>query len=130
MEPLISRPRTVRSETMRVPSLRTDRIGHLERCVVLLSILAQYCPDAIRNHALVLRRPVPDGKVHVLAMIDLLDHERDDLDQLPLSPNQHAGVVASCADFRSFVSQLDECAVWKESADDLGRRLAVRIGLF
>jgi len=101
----------------------------LGRCVVLLSILGRYCRARVHHHSLVVRAQTPGGMIRVRAKIQILEHERDDLD-CPTAPYEHEGTVISCHDFRTLVEQVDEAAVWRSAVDAVGFSVAAQLSVF
>ena len=91
----------------------------LARCLTLIAILRRYCGDPMRNHLLILRY-TPEPVVTVQATIQVIEHDRDDLDALPECPEMFKGSVLICDDFRGLVKCLDESSILVDSTDDLG----------
>lgn len=101
----------------------------LARCLTLIAILRQYCGEPIRNHLLILRY-TPKPVVTVQATIQVIEHDRDDLDALPTCPEMFEGKVMICDDFRGLVECLDEASILVNSTDDVGLETAIRIALY
>ena len=106
-------------------SMRSD----LERCVVLIAILREYCRDSIPEHCLIVRY-APRRNVNVRALIHELEHDRNDLDTLPTSPSVFEGKILICDDFRGLIGCLDESFILGNSTDDQGLKTAIRIALY
>ena len=101
----------------------------LVRCLILIAILRQYCGDAIRDHFLILRF-APEPVVTVQAKIELIEHDRDDLNELPMCPEVFDGKVLICDDFRGLVKCLDESSILVDSKDTLELETAIRVALY
>ena len=101
----------------------------LARCLILIAVLRQYCGDAVRDHFLALRG-APGPVVSVQAKIEAIEHSRDDLNELPTSPEMFKGDVLICEDFRRLIQCLDESSILASSTDSLGLEAAIRIALY
>jgi len=101
----------------------------LARCVILIAILRKHCRQPIAGHSLILRA-APDSLVRVRAQIHDIEHERDDLPELPSPPEYFEGDILVCDDFKGLVRCLDEGAILTEASDSAGVDLAIKIALF
>ena len=106
-------------------NLRSD----LTRCVVLIAILREYCRNSILEHCLFLRH-APGQTVNVRALVYELEHKRNDLNEIPMSPEFFEGSVLVCDDFRGLIKCLDESAIFRNSTDNLGIKTAIRVALY
>ena len=105
--------------------LRSD----LARCVVLIAVLREHCPQDASEHSLILRS-ADSNTVRVRGQIHGLEHSRGDLGELPISPEYFEGEVLICEDFRGLVECLSEAAILLRTRDDVGVETAVRIALY
>ncbi len=112
-------------ETSTSNALQSD----LTRCLILIAILRQYCGDGVRDHFLILRC-APGPVVTVQAKIEAIEHSRDDLNELPTSPEMFKGDVLICDDFRGLIQCLNESFILVSSTDGLGLEAAIRIALY
>ena len=102
----------------------------LARCLVLIAILRAHCGNGVLNHAVALRIS-PTRLVKVRALVHEIEHERDDFGRpIPAPPEYFEGDVLTCDDFRSLLDCVDETAVLKNSIDDAGVEIAIRIALY
>lgn len=102
----------------------------LARCLVLIAILRAHCGNGVLNHAVALRIS-PTRLVKVRALVHYIEHERDDFGRpIPAPPEYFEGDVLTCDDFRSLLDCVDETAVLKNSIDDAGVEIAIRIALY
>ncbi|MCY4263216.1 MAG: hypothetical protein OXC97_07960 [Candidatus Dadabacteria bacterium] len=101
----------------------------LARCVVLIAILLKHCSQPLGGHFLILRN-VPRDIIKVKAQIYDLEHNRNDIADLPSLHKVFEGDVLVCDDFRGLVKHLDESTVLVRASDDLGIELAIRIAVF
>lgn len=101
----------------------------LARCLILIAILRQHCGDTIRNHFLIIQY-APKPVVTVQARIQMIEHDRDDLDELPTCPEMFKGNVLICDDFRGLIQCLDESSILVTSKDNIGLETAIRIALY
>ena len=109
---------------------RSERVqSDFERCLTIIAILRQHCGDLLRDHFLVLR-DAPELNVTVQARILTIEHERDDLDEVPTYPEIFRGDVLVCDDFRRLIQCLDASEVLANSTDNIGLETAVRIALY
>lgn len=112
-------------ETCSGISLRSD----LARIIVLVAILRQHCYESVFDHSLILRRA--NGQtVHVRALICMLEHHREDLQQLPNPPDYLESDVLVCDNFKGLIECLDENIVLLQASDDVGVEAAIQISLF
>ena len=105
--------------------LQTD----LARCVVLIAILRKHCLQPLGGHSLILQK-APKKVIKVKAQVHCLEHERNDIPDLPSPPQIFEGDVLVCDDFRGLIECLDESAVLIGASDNLGIELAIRIAVF
>lgn len=105
--------------------LRSD----LARCVVLIAVLREHCPQDAREHSLILRN-ADSRTLRVRAQIHDLDHSRTDLRALPIHPEYFDGEVLVCDDFEGLVECLDEAAILLRAKDDVGVETAIRVALY
>lgn len=105
--------------------LRSD----LVRCIILIAVLRKYCSLPLGEHSLVLRK-APKQVVQVRAQIHDLEHNRDDIPDLPCPPEFFEGDVLVCDDFRGLIECLDESVMLVGASDDLGIELSIRIASF
>jgi hypothetical protein len=96
---------------------------------VLIAILRGHCITPVRDHSLILRL-APKRVVNVQALIHDLDHDRDDLGNVPTPPELFKGDVLVCDDFRGLVECLDESTILVNSADEVALETAIRIALY
>jgi hypothetical protein len=101
----------------------------LARCLVLIAILRGHCRAPVRDHSLILRL-APKRVVSVQAVVHDLDHDRDDLVDLPAPPEHFKGDVLVCDDFRGLVECVDEFTILVNSEDDVALETAIRIALY
>lgn len=101
----------------------------LARCIVLIAILRRHCHEPVEDHSLILRS-APGKSVRVRALIQLLDHDRDDLSAPPEPPEYFDGEVLVCDNFRGLIDCLDEATILLRATDDIGVATAVRIAVY
>lgn len=104
------------------PELQSD----LARCIVLIAVIRQHCKAPATDHALIVRN-APRQIVKIRALVHELEHDRDDLNVLPVPPERFEGDVLVCDDFPGLVACLDECSIFLSSVDNLGLETAIRI---
>jgi hypothetical protein len=101
----------------------------LARCIVLIAILRRHCSEPIIDHSLILPR-APGRIVQVRALIQFLEHERDDMSATPAPPDSFHGEVLVCDDFRGLIDSLDEASILLKATDDIGIETAIRIAVY
>lgn len=116
------------------PSLASLTTGQsmeaeLGRCVVIIAILRRCCYRGLYNHSLVLRRSPQSGQILVKTVVHDVEHDREDLSDIPVHPDQLEGIVPTCRDFRGCLVSTDEALLWRSSDDEIGKRLAIRCAL-
>ena len=104
-------------------------LSNLTQCVVLIAILRGYCQSPILEHFLILRH-APSQIVQVRALVHDLEHDRDDLNEIPKPPKLFEGDVSVCDDFRGLIECLDESEIFRNATDDFGIEIAIRIALY
>jgi hypothetical protein len=119
---------TIEPDVLRLCSGRRLQ-SDLGRCVILIAILREHCRQSISEHSLILRN-APARILHVRAKIHEIDHDRDDIGQLPIPPECFEGKVLVCEDFKGLLACLEECVILLRAEDDLGIRTAIRVALF
>ena len=103
--------------------------SNLTQCVLLIAILRGYCQSPILEHFLILRH-APSQIVQVRALVHDLEHDRDDLNEIPKPPKLFEGDVSVCDDFRGLIECLDESEIFRNATDDFGIEIAIRIALY
>ena len=68
--------------------------------------------------------------IKIKALIYEVEHERDDIIEVPQPPNFFEGDILACDDFRGLIDCLDETAILIGSLDNKGVELAIRVALF
>lgn len=101
----------------------------LARCVVLIAILRRHCQEPVSDHSLILRR-APDRIIRIRALIQMLEHEREDLSVSPATPEIFEGEVLVCDDIRGLIGCLDEETILLKATDPVGIITAVRIAVY
>ena len=104
--------------------------SELARCVVLFALLREHCHKPVLDHALVIRPWQGRTEVQVRAIIEILEHDRDDMLPVPEPPDYFSGSVWVCQSFRELVSGIDEAGVWLAAQDNAGCAIAVQIALY
>ena len=107
------------------PNLRSG----LTRFVVLIAILREYCRNEIWEHCLIIRY-APTQTINVQALIHAMEHDRNDLDVLPIYPEMFNGKVVVFNDFKGFIECLDESSILAMSTNQKGLETAIRIALY
>ena len=111
------------------PNFGANLQSNLTQCVVLIAILRGYCQRPILEHFLILRH-APSRIVQVQALVHVLEHDRNDLNEIPKPPKFFVGDVSVCDDFRGFIECLDESEIFRNATDDFGIEIAIRIALY
>ncbi len=105
-------------------------VSDLARCVLLIAILRNHCRTPARNHSLIVKPWQGGTLVQVRAIIHDLDHQRDDILELPKPPAYFHGSVLVCQNFREFILAIDEVTIWDTACDETGMQLAIQIALY
>lgn len=108
------------------PRLASD----LERCLVLAAVLRTHCCGPVADHALILEPRLEATEVRVEAVVEHLEHCRDDVGDVPLKPERFRGTVAVRRSFRELVSDADELAVWRAADTEDAAAKAVQISVY
>lgn len=105
-------------------SLQSD----LARCIVLIAVLRAHCQHGHADHSLILRRTA-GRTIQVKAVIEHLEHSRDDIPALPKPPEVFEGDVLACDDLPGLISSLDARSILLRATDDVGIDAAVRVAV-
>lgn len=101
------------------------------RCAVILSVANRFGPEEIlRAHAMAVRAAGVRNAINVRALIEDIEHSRQDLDGLALAPEYFDGSVVACSGFDDFLLSLDAATILRAAtgSEDVG--VAVRLGLY
>lgn len=101
------------------------------RCAVILSVANRFGPEEIlRAHAMAVRAAGVRNAINVRALIEDIEHSRQDLDGLALAPEYFDGSVVACSGFNDFLLSLDAVTILRAAtgSEDVG--VAVRLGLY
>ena len=101
----------------------------LAQCITLIAVLRKYCIRSPADHSIISRQ-APNQEVQVRVQIDDLEHNRQELMELPMSPEFFEGSVPVCDNFLGLIEFLDEAAILVGATNDFQLRLAIRISLF
>ena len=110
-------------------TIHDDLRSDLVRGIILIAVLRKYCSLPLGGHSLILRK-APKQVVQVRTQIHDLEHDRDDLPDLPCPPEFFEGDVLVCDDFRGLIECLDESVILVGTSDNRGIELSIRIALF
>ncbi len=106
------------------------RADDLIRIAVVIAILRSCCRNPVLDHSLIIKPRQGSSVVKVIAQIDIIETTRDDMLDLPKPPEFFSGDILTCQNFREFVQNLDEIAIWESSTDKEGLELALKIAIF
>ena len=101
----------------------------LERCVLLTAVLT-CCVRSPADHVLIVRPWGGTTDVQVEAVIDYLEHSRDDVENLPTPPEYLRAHVATARNFRELMTIIDEVAVWQAAESDDAAKRAVQLAVY
>lgn len=104
--------------------------SELARIVVIIAILRSCCRNPVLDHSLIVRPWQGSSVVQVNAHVHDIETTRDDLVKLPSPPELFEGDILTCENFREFVLNLDEVAVWEAAEAEIGLNLAVKIAIY
>ena len=114
--------------------LATDVPPHLaadlERCIILTSVLRNYCEDFTTEHFLIVRPHSGVGEVQVEAVVEYLEHSRDDVEGIPAPPEYFRAQLSLSQSFRELLSAIDEVAVWESAETDDDAKRAVKLAVY
>lgn len=122
-------------EVTTLPDLLSIHTGQelsseLARCVLIIAILRSCCHPKVLDHNLVVKPWQGSTVVQVKAQIFDVETSRDDLAKLPVPPEFFEGEILTCQNFREFVQNLDEEAIWLAAEDNVGLALATKIAVY
>ncbi len=102
----------------------------LERCVLLTAVLRTCCARSREDHVLIVRPWGGTTDVQVEAVVDYLEHSRDDLENLPTPPDYLRARIATAQSFRDLLSVIDEGTVWQAAETDGAVKRAVKLAVY
>jgi hypothetical protein len=104
----------------------------LARSTTLIAIIRKFSSSNIYDHLFFFRKELSkeSAKIRLNALIDILEHERVELSNWPLSPTKFEGEVLTCHSLGSFFDCLNESDILANSSDKEGIEFAIRIALF
>ncbi|MBF2758664.1 MAG: hypothetical protein ISN28_05190 [Ectothiorhodospiraceae bacterium AqS1] len=111
--------------SLRAGSALAPDIDDLERFIVLISILQEHS-DA----SLVVKNAPESGTIEVQASLREIDHERDDMDDVPCPSEAFKSNVIICDNFTDLIKSVDETRIWTPasgSASDFETALQIAI---
>jgi hypothetical protein len=101
------------------------------RCAVILSVANRFGPEEIlRAHAMAVRAAGVRNAINVRALIEDIEHSRQDLDGLALAPQYFDGSVVACSGFNDFLLSLDAVTILRAATGSEDVAVAVRLGLY
>lgn len=102
-----------------------------QRCAVILSVATRFGPEEIlRAHAIAVRASGIRTVINVRALIEDIEHSRDDLDGLARAPQYFDGSVLACSGFNDFLLSLDAATILRAASESEDVEVAVRLGLY
>ncbi len=110
--------------------LPVNLAADLERCVLLTAVLRNCCAGSPGDHILIVRPWGGATDVQVEAVIDHLEHSRDDIENLPTPPEYFRAHLATARNFRELISVIDEVAVWRAAKTDDAVKRAVQLRVY
>jgi hypothetical protein len=100
----------------------------LERCTTLIAILRKYCSQT-RSHFLIIRE-TQEPIISVRAQVYEVEHNRNEVMNLPYPPDFFEGDILVCDDFKGLINCIDETSMLTEASDNFGIELSIRIALY
>jgi hypothetical protein len=102
-----------------------------ERCAVVVSIARQYCNEpVIQGHAIAIRAHDFASAVRVRGLLQIIDHERDDLTGLPMAPEYFEGGAFVCSSLHKLLMGLDESAILRAATTESHVIAAIKVALY
>ncbi len=108
------------------PGLAAD----LERCLILTAVLENCCETFDTEHFLIVRPRSGVSKVQVEAVVQYLEHSRDDVGGVPTPPEYFRAQLAISQNFRELLSSINEEAVWEAAKTDDDKKKAVQLAVY
>lgn len=114
--------------------LATDVPPHLaadlERCIILTSVLRNCCEKFTTEHFLIVRPHSGVSEIQVEAVVEYLEHSRDDVEGIPAPPEYFRAQLSLSQNFRELLSAIDEVAVWEAAETDDDAKRAVKLAVY
>lgn len=108
------------------PGLAAD----LERCIILTSVLRNCCEKFTTEHFLIVRPHSGVSEIQVEAVVEYLEHSRDDVEGVPTPPEYFRAQLSLSRNFRELLSAIDEVAVWEAAETDEDAKRAVKLAVY
>jgi len=101
------------------------------RCAIVLSVANRFANEPLlRGHAIAIRTADVGTAVQIRGLIEDIDHTRDDLGGLPLTPNYFEGSILACSTFHHFIMSLDETEILRTAADERTVAAVIRVAIY
>lgn len=102
----------------------------LARIILMIAVLRACCHQEILDHSLIVKPWCGGRRIKVSAQIADIETSRTDLFGLPECPEFFRGEVVTCQNFREFLQNLDEIAIWQASDDETGLEIAIKVAVY
>jgi hypothetical protein len=96
----------------------------------LTAVLRNYCVKSPTDHFLIVKPWSGTTNVQIEALIDYLEHSRDDVENLPTPPEYLRAHVATAQSFRELISLIDEVAIWQAAETDDAVNRAIQLAVY
>ncbi len=101
----------------------------LLKSVTMNAILNEHCSDFLGHHLLFLKK-APKRTIQITAEIINIEHDRDDLTDLAVSPDYFKGNALICDEVPELIKSIDHCSVLANANDEDSLLFAIRVALF
>ena len=101
------------------------------RCAAVVSLASRYLDEPrLRCHAIAIRAPDVGAAVQVRGIILEIEHSRDDLGGLPMTPKYFESSTLVCGSFHCLLITLDEVLILRCAKTGTHVATAVKVGVY
>lgn len=111
------------------PVTHTHLQSNLIRCIVLIAILSKYCRRSSGEYVLIMKNAL-GPRIQVKTIIEYLEHARDDISNLPHSPEIFESEMMACDNFHGLVECFNESMLLVDAHNDYSIQFAIKIALY
>ena len=103
--------------------------NELLKSATLIAILNKHCSNFLGQHWLFLRK-APKGTIQVRAEIKNIEHDRDDVTDIAISPIFFNGNAFICDEISELIKTIDACSELANANDKDSLLFSIRVALF
>jgi hypothetical protein len=103
----------------------------VEKCLLVLAITRYVSTDcSTQSQSLATRLADNCHQVEIDAMVEILEHRREDLGVIPLAPRRFTGAAPVCSSFQDYLMNLDKVKLWRCAHNESELELAIKVAIY